>query len=431
MADWTVMVYMNGDNNLKPFALANFLDMAKIGSTDKLHIVVQFDSIKGYSPLPAWTQTLRFHMSTVGPGKPATRALPADAVPISEGGVNQELDMGKGQTLSDFVEWAAAKYRAKRYALIIWDHGQGYRADPATGGQIKVFRSATLSPFKTVSNDETNRSQLYVRDIQDSLQRSLQRLSASHVLSRPRFDLIGFDACLMAMVETAYAMRQDGDVMVGSQDLEPGDGWRYNDWLGKLKSQTDMDAAPLGRLLVQSYRDAYGNANSPASDPTTTLSEIDLTKMDALAKAISGFSKALSENMSTLYPQIKAARAATPVYAPNAYNEKPPKEYFFHVDLGKFVSELLGRVNDSNLSSLGKSVNASLGDSVLAHYAGSARQSFGSNGLCIYFPASLTIYQGDRFAENGYEKNNPKWPVQFVDDQLWSDFLHAYFMKVQ
>src|SRR5690242_17620652 len=45
LADWTVMVYMNGDNNLEPFALENFNDMAKVGSSDRINIIVQFDRI--------------------------------------------------------------------------------------------------------------------------------------------------------------------------------------------------------------------------------------------------------------------------------------------------------------------------------------------------------------------------------------------------
>jgi hypothetical protein len=429
IADWTIMVYLNGDNNLKPFALMNFKQMAKVGSTERIHVVVQFDSIAKYDfTPPVWAQTLRFHMAVVGPSSQPTRPVPNDALKSSDGGINQELDMGSGQTLSNFVEWAATKYRARKYALIIWDHGQGYRADPA-GKQVRVFRSATLSPFRTVSNDETNRSQLYVRDIQNSLMASLQKLATNNVLSRPRLDLIGFDACLMAMVETAYAMRQAADVMVGSQDLEPGEGWHYDDWLAQLVGHPEMDGTSLGKVLVQSYRKAYGVQTSPASDPKTTLSAADLTKIDSLANAISVLAKSLSERVTTIYPQIKAARQATPVYAPNAYRDG--KEYFYHVDLGKFVDELASRVRDPTILQNSQSVKTALQATVIDRYAGDEREPFGSNGLCIYFPASLTLYRRDLFAENGYEKHNSKWPVQFVDDHLWSDFLHAYYAKVQ
>jgi Clostripain family len=426
-ADWTIMVYMNGDNNLKPFAMMNFKQMASVGSTDRVNIVVQFDSIAKYDfTPPVWAQTLRFYMRPRGQNAQPTRAIPDDALKIADGGIDEEADMGTGVTLSKFVEWAATKYRAKKYALIIWDHGQGYRADPA-GNQVMAFRSSTLSPFRTVSNDETNHSQLYVRDIQNSLDASLGRLVSQGVLQQPKLSLLGFDACLMAMVETAYAMRKAGDVMVGSQDLEPGEGWRYDDWLAQLTAHPEMDAPSLGRALVQSYRKIYGDPASPASIPETTLSAIDLSKTETLAQSISVFAKSLSDNFATLYPQIKAAREASPVYAPNAYRDG--KEYFYHIDLGKFVDELASRVSDPSVSKNATNVKTALQAGVIDHYAGTTRVPYGSNGLCIYFPASLLIYRRDRFAENGYEKSNTKWPVQFVQDTSWPDFLHTYYTK--
>ena len=30
IAEWTVLVFMNADNNLEPYAIQNFLDMAKV-----------------------------------------------------------------------------------------------------------------------------------------------------------------------------------------------------------------------------------------------------------------------------------------------------------------------------------------------------------------------------------------------------------------
>src|SRR5258708_2083255 len=65
VADWTVLVFMNGDNNLEKDALINFEQMARIGSTDRVHIIVQFDRIAKYahtSPVD-WSQTLRFRVA--------------------------------------------------------------------------------------------------------------------------------------------------------------------------------------------------------------------------------------------------------------------------------------------------------------------------------------------------------------------------------
>ena len=79
--------------------------------------------------------------------------------------------------------------------------------------------------FRYVSHDEDTGDKLYNREIQDSL---------AGLAQNAKIDVIGFDACLMSMLETAYALRDRGAVMVGSEELEPGDGWSYDNFLENL-----------------------------------------------------------------------------------------------------------------------------------------------------------------------------------------------------
>ena len=50
-AEWTVLVYVQANNNLKNFAQRNFADMASIGSSENLNILMQsyFPQINGTS----------------------------------------------------------------------------------------------------------------------------------------------------------------------------------------------------------------------------------------------------------------------------------------------------------------------------------------------------------------------------------------------
>jgi hypothetical protein len=232
----------------------------------------------------------------------------------------------------------------------------------------------------------------------------------------------------MAMLETAYALKDEAQVLVASQDLEPGDGWRYDDWILTLTQHPDSDAFGLGKIIVDSYQRTYGDPAAPSSAPETTLSAVDLSRISALAKSVDTLSVAFSGQIATLIPVISQARKASPVYAPNAYGDN--KQYFFHVDLGKFSDELFARVaSNPTLRQQISDVRNNLKASIIETYAGSARTGFGSNGLCIYFPANLSEYQNDVFSEHGYDKNNAKWPVAFVQDIHWTDFLHAYYQK--
>ncbi len=91
----------------------------------------------------------------------------------------------------------------------------------------------------------------------------------------PRADLLGFDACLMSMVETAYAMRQGAKTMVGSEELEPGLGWKYDDWLTALSADPTMDPDTLGTAVVKSYQSNYIFADQTATLSCTRLGEVE------------------------------------------------------------------------------------------------------------------------------------------------------------
>src|SRR5262245_12773339 len=273
-AEWTVMVFLNGKNNLEPFAFRNYKQMYQVGSTDQVNVLVEFGRPqRHYTPssFPEggnWSKTLRFRVEK------DKKALEGNA--LEDLG---KVDMGKGTTLTDFVAWSKANYPAKRYLLVIWDHGQGWRdqsaltvrgpdrRDRAVGlrdhilnraGRNRANRADAPRPdefvhgvVRHVSHDEDTGNKLYNRDIQDSL-----RL----LLGQEKLDVIGFDACLMSMIETGYALREVAQVMVASQELEPGDGWNYALWLKKLVDNPTMDAKQLGQALVASYREAYNGS---------------------------------------------------------------------------------------------------------------------------------------------------------------------------
>ena len=44
---WTFMVYMAGDNNLDPNGVKDLQEMKKVGSTDQLNLIAQFDRATG------------------------------------------------------------------------------------------------------------------------------------------------------------------------------------------------------------------------------------------------------------------------------------------------------------------------------------------------------------------------------------------------
>lgn len=122
----------------------------------------------------------------------------------------QQLDsanMGESSTLADFLEFCRDNYPAEHTAVIFWNHGGG-----SAGG---------------VAFDELyGYDSLSLAEIYDAFD-SVYELSEEN----PPLELVGFDACLMATVDTANAFSDIARYMVASEETEPGNGWYYT-WMG-------------------------------------------------------------------------------------------------------------------------------------------------------------------------------------------------------
>ena len=115
--EWTFMVYLDGDNNLEEAGIDDFMEMSSVGSSAEVNIVVQFDRRDLYDTTYGdWENCKRFYV---------TQGLEPYAANGTEMG---ELNMGDPATLTNFINWATAAYPADNYALILWNHGGGWRA---------------------------------------------------------------------------------------------------------------------------------------------------------------------------------------------------------------------------------------------------------------------------------------------------------------
>ena len=428
VADWTVMVFLNAKNNLEQFSFLNWDQMAKVGSTDRVNVLVEFGRPRRHysNQYGAWSKTLRFRV--------AKGMKPTQARALEDLG---QVNMGAGSALADFVTWSRRNYPAEKTMLALWDHGQGWRraqeltlrATAADLGRVAKGRQAarqrlgdavgSLDPlpddqtihgaFRYVSHDEDTGDKLYNREIQDAL---------ADLTREEKIDVIGFDACLMSMLETAYALRKSGSVMVGSEELEPGDGWSYDGFLKPLAADPSaFDAVALGTQMVAAYRDYYGDRDA------TTMAATDLTKVEKAARALSRFATEATTHLDDHLPVLKRARKACENYAPG-YGLNS-------IDLARLLDQVTAAPGVAPaLAKRATAARAALDDAVIDSWASAQRQGrFGSHGLAIYFPASKLAYDNDP-DRDGYALGNSNYPVEFVDRERWGKFLHSYFDRV-
>jgi len=371
-AKWTFLVYLDGDNNLEGLAIDDFLEMSSVGSTSEVNIVVEFDRIPGYdSSYGDWTSTKRFVVSP--------EMTPDPGNEVEDIG---EANMGDPQTLIDFVEWGMINYPADRYAVIVWDHGSGWR-----------LRPEGRPPFKAVAFDDTNGGD---RISGPELRSAMNALSINGV---DPLDLVGFDACLMGMIEVDNQLIPYAEVRVGSEEFEYGGGWPYDTILAALTGDPDMSAAQLGTVVVDDYYASYGNHE--------VQSAVDLdTPYSDLNTAVNDFAVALINGVIDHHSEMVAARSVSQEF-----------DSFTHIDLYDFAYQIDQYVSDATINAAATEVMNAVNNAVILERHGASWP--GAHGISIYFPELPYFYDSIYDGDQGW--------LQFTADTQWDEWLHAFY----
>jgi hypothetical protein len=443
------MIYMNAKNNLEPAAIQNFCDMAKIGSTKAVNVVVELGrpaksryvtdaSCPGQALESGafWTGVLRFRViAGMQPVLPAATDRNDDAEV-------RTADMGSAATMRSFVRWSKGAYPAQHYMLLVWNHGQGWRvfAKTLAAAQTQALalklpevtavrapgRAPSAAPpgrsvlggFRSVSFDDDSQHFLYNRDIEESLQ------------GDNRVDVVGFDACLMQMIETAYAFRSVASVLVASEELDPNAGWDYSSWLASLAANPRIDAKGLSVMLVDSYAAEYGNSGY------TNLSAIDLSGIKALARSLGTTSSAIDSRLTEEIMPLSSARRSLlnfgDWYSDSWYNCDQVQVLRFHgIDLASFLANYSKATQNSKIRNALAQLRSALQRVILKNYASSKSvEQYGASGLAVYFPGSTRDYSCDTDGA-AYDPKVAKTSAvaqapEFVSDISWSTLIQHY-----
>ncbi|MBQ8136319.1 MAG: hypothetical protein IJ174_02700, partial [Clostridia bacterium] len=167
-----------------------------------------------------------------------------------------EQDMLGPEPLERLLETGMAMAEGNT-ALILWDHGFG------------ALEGFGLNAADTASH-------LTLSELCTALENGL---------GGKRLTLIGFDACFMADLETALAVRPYAQYLLSSQETEPEDGWDYT-FLSSLSA--DLTAEQAGKRIIDAYTAFYENAYrlTPYLSQPTTLSLVALAETGKLADAL-------------------------------------------------------------------------------------------------------------------------------------------------
>ncbi len=379
---WTILVYMDGDNNLDLAALDDLEEMKAVGSSDYIKIVVQLD-LRGVT-------TKRYLVE-----KGSTKL-------ISDLG---ELDMAAPQTITDFLVWSKDAYPADRTVLVLWNHGNGW--DQGDGPSI--ISSPRMSILYDEDNNGVNAPFLSNFKVRNAITNSGIKI-----------DLFGLDASIMGTIEALYEFRDLAPIIITSQEVGESHGWDYKAIISRLEADPGMGSEDLATVVVDSYRDFFEGTfypQNPGKEKGYTISALRTIYMSRIAQEADSLAGRLISLMDVPFTRgdtlalIRTARQGA--QAIDYYGQS-----LVYVDLVD-IERLLGK---------GTSISQLISDATIAEYHGSARPN--AHGVSIVF-----FKMPDAAARSTYDPNYKDYDPQtltgnagkFINLFRWDEFLQKYY----
>ncbi len=213
--DWTIMVYMAGDNNLSEnmaFSLEDFSSFGtdlRRGEGDKINLLAFFDGNSLTAPT---------HYIDYSDGKTLKHPIEEKDLVHSNRGSRNTVQGGENSasaySILNFINWCinTQKRAAKNYALVFSAHSFGFHgtsflSDGSSGDYITIF----------------------------GLKWALEEANRKY-LGNQKIAVLGFDSCVMSMLEVGYELKDVAQTIVASEGSLPNSGWGYAPMLRKLVS---------------------------------------------------------------------------------------------------------------------------------------------------------------------------------------------------
>jgi hypothetical protein len=439
--EWTIMIYMAGDNNLAvdmAYAMEQIKGVAGEGA-DSPNLFVYYD---GNSPsIP----TLYCDFSK--PQYP--KYVRAFTVPDKLYDVpdKQNENAADDKSVLNFVDWCVNKVevvnggeitygrRANRYALIFSGHSLGFQdiglfRDETSGKAMKMTDLYYL--LRRLTGDEKQLKE----DIEGWGLRGIKRERETEVLLGQKLDILGFDSCVMGMLEVGYQFNDVATVMISSEGSVPSAGWTYAKILGSLtrKNGNDGSAQAVAENFVRQFIESQDSYT--VGGVSVDMAAWDLCCLRDLATAFDGLSTALincfEDPESRVYRQME--RVILQVHwkcQSYMYDQNVDLGDFcelLDVECGRLAQELgdgedLGILRDVQemcqtvLGELKKAV-------ILSGFSGGGYQY--SNGMSVFFP----------WSREGYEVSSKNYKALWFAKEsgtrkfYWNGFLTKYLNEV-
>ncbi|MBN1449895.1 MAG: PD40 domain-containing protein [Anaerolineales bacterium] len=377
---WTIMVYLDGDNNLDPNYFNVFNQLENAADNPNVNVIVAWDR-SGNNNSAYYKVQYDTNVSQL-----------VNYVEGEDRWDQGELNMDEPTSLSDFINWARTNYPAQHYALLISNHGTGLNG--------------------TAIDDTNGGGLISVKGLGDALATATSNGSN-------KLDIVFADSCLMAMIEDGYQIRNYANIYIASENLLwiPGSGTRpYSSYVSGIAASTTPQGLATNILseyaswLDDTFPGEYGY----------TLSAIDLNEIDPLITAVNNLSSILQSQLPTYSNQIRNARNAAQKF--DSVNQGLESNFIIdnsdeYVDLSNLASELKQKISDTDIQNAAQDVTNAVNTYVIGNTSDSGSEVYPStqldpnhvHGVSIFFPTG----DSKRSFYNGLN-------LDFASDAVWN-----------
>ncbi|MBI5744554.1 MAG: hypothetical protein HY952_08400 [Elusimicrobia bacterium] len=359
--DITVMVYLNARNDLERFGLADVNEMEQVGSTPGMNVVAELGRSAGYDQSEGdWSGSRRYLVGvdadTGTITSPVLQSFPS-------------ADMGDWRHLAEFGKWAKANFPAKRYMLIVWNHGSGWEKLVPSYGPRGIS-------YDTDTGSHISPSELAL---------ALKEMGG--------VDVYASDACRMQTAEVAYELRRHAAVIVGSEEDEYSSGYYYPWFLGKLSDKTAASPEEAAAFAVEAFREFYAYFDRGA-----THSALRASALGELAGKLRAWSAAFMASGERDLARAAKKKAQT-------FRIRDSK------DLYDLVRVVTAGTASPEFAALGSELLAFMDDSLIVANAAVTAEYANARGLAAYAPVSVynPAYAGGAWAEDSGWDEFARW----------------------
>jgi len=443
--EWTIMVYLAGDNNLSAECVFALNEMKNVVGLDKFHLLAQFDPSDPFLPTHRYRITDDGRVATlpsdiidrarfdpdkgevffehesqlamqlaevrlnaqkqVSKTSNAAKAASFGTAPDPTDGSNDDTNTASPITLYNFLSFCMSEYPAKHYLPVIAGHGAGTQRD-------YLLRDSSPAGYLTLNE----------------LKLVFKRLSQDRGYA---FEILGMDNCLMSMGEVCYELRDSVEMIVGCESYSPASGWPFREVLGRLRdilaaSANRPVATKFAKAIVEEYTAYY--ANYWLGGLSVAQSAMRVSEVEKFKEAVDALADALVQELEGEESRVAAKPARNPRAYPFrdalvlAHWEAQSYNGERFTDLFDFCECLEKRSRSAIIFANCRRMKNAINSFVLKScYNGAAYQY--SHGVSLYFPWSQVAnsYTNLDFVSTGVGG----------EMQGWGKFLEAYTAKTR